>query len=114
MKVKITRDGKKNVVAMVWGKGTDGKSISVLDPATLQDAPPGIKLDQIQYTIEAGTTVFLGWADDGSILPVEGRGLLNYYQFDSLQPTTPGQALWVSARGNGAFHLVLDCTKMGS
>lgn len=112
MKTKITRDGKKNVVVMVWGTG-DGAQ-QVLSPSTLQDSPPGLKLDQIQFTIESGTKVFLSWSADGLILPLEGRGLLNYYQFDSIQPSTPNQGLEIQVVGEGAYHLVFDCTKMGS
>lgn len=112
MKTKITRDGKKNVVVMAWGRGESHHP--VLRPEELQDAPPGLKLDQIQFAIESGTKVFLFWSDDELILPLEGRGLLNYYQFDSIQPSTPNQSLWVRVEGEGAFHLTLDCTKMGS
>ena len=114
MQAKLTRDGKKNVVLMVWGEVEDGVGpTEVLHPDHIQDGATGFKLDQILYTIESGVRVRLGWSEDGLILPVEGRGLLNYYAFDSIPPSSPGQGLWVSATGTGAFHLVLDCTKMG-
>ena len=114
MQAKLTRDGKKNVVLMVWGE-VDGEieSTEVLHPDKIQDEAKGFKLDQVLYSIESGVKVRLGWSEDGLILPVEGRGLLNYYAFDSIPPSSPGQGLWVSATGKGAFHLVLDCTKMG-
>lgn len=113
MQVQLTRDGKKNVVLMVWGQAEDStEPFVVVRPSDVQDSPAALKLDQIQFAVEKDARVQIGFADDGLILPVEGRGLLNYYQFDSIQPSTPGQALWVSATGTGAFHLVLDCTKM--
>ena len=114
MQVKLTRDGKKNVVLMVWGEVDEElQQTEVLHPDGIKDGATGLKLDQIVYTIESGVKVRLGWSEDGLILPVEGRGLLNYYAFDSIPPSSPGQGLWVSATGKGAFHLVLDCTKMG-
>ena len=113
MESRVTRDGKKNVVVMAWGEG-NLECTEVIRPSDLGDAPPGVKLDQIQFTVESGTKVYVGWSGDGRFLSVEGRGLLNYYQFDSLQPSTPGQNLWISVVGEGAFHLVLDCTKMGA
>ena len=113
VKTKITRDGKKNTVVMVWGEVDGEETLTVLDPSTSPDRPQGFKLDQIQYSCEAGVKVRIGWSGDGLVVPVEARGLLNYYQFDSLQPSEKGESLWVNVKGNGAFHLVLDCTKMG-
>lgn len=111
MKARITRDGHKNVVMMVYGVGDAEET--VLRVADVQNNATGLKLDQIQFSVEGGTRIMLGWEQDGLILPLEGRGLLNYYQFDSLQPTSPGQGLVVNVTGGGAYHLVLDLTKMG-
>lgn len=115
MQFKITRDGGKNAVVMVWGEITEESSIPtiVVSPGDLGGNPPAIKLDQVQHTVESGLKVRLGWSADGLILPIEGRGLLNYYQFDSLGASTPGQSIWISSKGIGAFHLVLDLTKIG-
>lgn len=113
MKTKITRDGKKNVVVMVWGE-VDGKdACTALHIDHVQDDLTGFKLDRIVYAIEGGVKARLAWSDDGLIMPLEGRGILNYYDFDSIQPSTQGQSLGVDVTGSGAFHLVLDCTKMG-
>lgn len=113
MKTKITRDGKKNVVVMVFGEVDGSDEATALHIDHVQDDLTGFKLDRIVYSIEGGVKVRLAWSDDGLIMPLEGRGLLNYYDFDSIQPSTQGQALKVKATGTGAFHLVLDCTKMG-
>ena len=113
MKTKITRDGKKNVVVMVWGEVDEMDEAMALHIDHVQDDLTGFKLDRIVYAIEGGAKVRLAWSEDGVIMPLEGRGILNYYDFDSIQPSTQGQALMVNATGSGAFHLVLDCTKMG-
>jgi hypothetical protein len=115
MQFKITRDGGKNAVVMVWGEiaeESDTRTI-IVSPSDLGSNPPAMKLDQVQHTVESGLKIRLGWSADGLILPVEGRGLLNYYQFDSLNASTSGQSLWISSKGTGAFHLVLDLTKIG-
>lgn len=112
MNLKIARDGMKNVVVIACGEVEDSmEQTTVVDPFKLNHECKQIKLDQIQYSIEGGVKVRIGWSEDGMFLPLEGRGLLNYYAFDSLQPSTAGQSLWVSATGSGAFHLVFDMTK---
>ena len=112
MDIKVTRDGLKNVVVMVHGEVEDTLDQTVvIDPAALQHECKQVKLDQILYSVEGGLKVRIGWSEDGLLLPLEGRGLLNYYAFDSLQASSLGQKLWVSATGSGAFHLVFDMTK---
>jgi hypothetical protein len=112
MEIRVARDGMKNVVVMAWGEIEEGlEQTIVVDPSTLNHGCTQVKLDQIQYSIEAGVKVRVGWSEDGMVLPLEGRGLLNYYQFDSLQPSSSNQKLWISATGAGAFHLVFDMTK---
>ena len=112
MKMRVARDGMKNVVVIASGEVEDSLDPTVvIDPSTLNHGCTQVKLDQVQYSIEGGVKVRVGWSEDGMFLPLEGRGLLNYYQFDSLQPSSPGQKLWVSATGSGAFHLVFDMTK---
>lgn len=112
MEIRVARDGMKNVVVMTWGEVEEKlEQTMVIDPTSLNHQCTQIKLDQVQYSIEAGVKVRVGWSEDGLVLPLEGRGLLNYYQFDSLPPSTPGQKLWISATGSGAFHLVFDMTK---
>jgi hypothetical protein len=110
--IKIARDGMKNVVVIVHGEaeGTLEQTV-VVDPELLQHECRQIKLDQILYSIEGGLKIRVGWSEDGLFLPLEGRGLLNYYPFDSLQASSLGQKLWISATGSGAFHLVFDMTK---
>jgi len=112
VEIKVTRDGMKNVVVMVHGEVEDRLDQTVVvDPALLNNLCTQIKLDQILYSVEGGLRVRVGWSEDGVILPLEGRGLLNYYPFDSLQASSLGQRLWISATGSGAFHLVFDMTK---
>ena len=112
MERKITRDGAKNVVVMAWGQESDAEApLHLISPADVKAKQ--IKLDQIQFACERDVTLWLSWEDDGVILPIEGRGLLNYYQFDSLQPSHPAQALKLTAKGEGHFHLGLDFTKQG-
>lgn len=112
MDIKIARDGMKNVVVIVHGEAEgDLEQTVVVDPAALQHECRQIKLDQILYSVEGGLKVRVGWSEDGLFLPLEGRGLLNYYPFDSLQASSLGQKLWISATGSGAFHLVFDMTK---
>jgi hypothetical protein len=112
MEIRVARDGMKNVVVMANGEIEESLDRTiVIDPSTLNHGCTQVKLDQVQYAIEAGVKIRVGWSEDGMVLPLEGRGLLNYYQFDSLQPSSPGQKLWISAVGSGAFHLVFDMTK---
>lgn len=111
MKIKLARDGAKNLILLVYGMNDDKKKQTVFNPAQINI--PGFKLDQILYSIEKDTTLRFGWEKDGVFLPLEGRGLLNYYQFDSLQPDTIGQSLWIQVNGVGAYHLALDLTKLG-
>lgn len=112
MDIKIARDGMKNVVVIVHGEAEgDLEQTVVVDPAALQHECRQIKLDQILYSVEGGLKFRVGWSEDGLLLPLEGRGLLNYYPFDSLQASSLGQKLWISATGSGAFHLVFDMTK---
>lgn len=112
MDIKIARDGMKNVVVIVHGEAEGNlEQTLVVDPAALQHECRQIKLDQILYSVEGGLKVRVGWSEDGLFLPLEGRGLLNYYPFDSLQASSLGQKLWISATGSGAFHLVFDMTK---
>ena len=112
MEIKVIRDGMKNVVVVTHGEVEDALDQTVVvDPSSLQHDCRQIKLDQVQYSVESGLKIRIGWSEDGLFLPLEGRGLLNYYQFDSLQPSSTGQKLWVSAAGSGAFHLVFDMTK---
>lgn len=111
MHSKVTRDGSKNVICVVNGEG-ESEEVVVLAPFSLQGSPSEIKLDKIVYAIEGGTKVRIGWSEDGMLIPLEGRGVLDYYSFESLQPSTRGQSIWVSVTGDGAYHLVLDCSKM--
>jgi len=110
--IKIARDGMKNVVVIAHGEveGSLEQTV-VVDPSALQHECRQIKLDQILYSVEGGLKIRVGWSEDGLLLPLEGRGLLNYYPFDSLQASSLGQKLWISATGFGAFHLVFDMTK---
>ena len=112
MDIKIARDGMKNVVVIVHGEAEGAlEQTVVVDPSALQHVCRQIKLDQILYSVEGGLKIRVGWSEDGLLLPLEGRGLLNYYPFDSLQASSLGQKLWISATGSGAFHLVFDMTK---
>jgi len=110
--IKIARDGMKNVVVIAHGEVKDALDETVvIDPAELQHECKQVKLDQVLYSVEGGLKIRIGWSEDGMFLPLEGRGLLNYYAFDSLQASGLGQKLWISAAGTGAFHLVFDMTK---
>lgn len=112
MDIRVARDGMKNVVVIVHGEvERELLETVVVNPALLNHGCTQLKLDQVQHSVEGGVKVRIGWSEDGMFLPLEGRGLLNYYQFDSLQPSSPGQKLWISATGTGAFHLVFDLTK---
>ena len=110
---QITRDGSKNVVVVVQGKVVDSQeAVEVLKVGDVTNNPVAYKLDQVVFAVEKDVKVQVGWSKDGAFLPVEGRGLLNYYSFDSLHANTPGQSLTISASGTGLFHIVLDCTKV--
>jgi hypothetical protein len=112
MDLRIARDGMKNVVVIAHGEVEKSlEQTVVVDPASLNHDCKQVKLDQVQFSIEGGVKVRVGWSEDGMFLPLEGRGMLNYYSFDSLQPTSMGQKLWITATGTGAFHLVFDMTK---
>lgn len=111
MKPKITRDGPKNVVVMINGTSeeTGGEKVTVVTPKEVKVRK--LKLDQIHYAIEKDLRVYIGWSEDGPLLPLDGRGVLNYDAFDSLQPSSNDQGLWIMTKGEGLFHLVFDMTK---
>jgi len=109
MHATLTRNGPKNVVVIVQG---DGEGEYTLHPKSLGGCT-SIKLDQIIYAIESGVKIRLAWTEDGVLLPLEGRGFLNYDSVESLQASSIGQGLTVQAQGSGVYHIVLDLTKQG-
>jgi len=66
MNIRVARDGMKNVVVMIYGEIEESlEQTVVIDPASLNHECSQIKLDQVQYSIEGGVKVRVGWSEDG-------------------------------------------------
>jgi len=109
--IELSRDGHKNVVYIVSGrKIPNGKPIQITDKsAMLPKEPEGLRLDSIEFAIESGTKIILGWHDDEYLLPLEGRGKLDFQWFDGIQ----GDDIHMTVTGEGVVFIVLDLSKIG-
>ncbi len=84
---KIVHDGHKNVVINVTGQAISAiaKPTAILELSKLQGPPKGMRIDSITFSLEDKLTCLLWWGEDKLILPLSGRGRLDFEADDGLQ-----------------------------
>jgi len=109
--VELSRDGHKNVVYIISGrKIKNNVDIQVTDKAAMRPKEPtGLRLDSVEFAVEAGTKIILSWHGDEYLLPLEGRGKLDFGWFDGIQ----GDDIHMTVTGDGVVFVVLDLSKIG-
>ena len=111
LNIELSRDGHKNVVYIVSGRkiNNDGPlqltNREDMHPIT----PRSLRLDAVEFSIEQGTKCILSWNDEAYLLPIEGRGKLDFGWFDGIQ----GDEIYLNVIGDGVVFIVLDLSKIG-
>lgn len=94
-------DGAKNSILQFSGEGTDGK-VPLFRLADLGGSPKVVKLQAILYSFEDKGGLII----DGEIIPLSGRGKLDFEQF---HPLPIKETLEVFA--SGSWFMMLDLEK---
>lgn len=117
---KIQHDGQKNAVLQVSGfldsDVTQARTILTLED--LQLNPKAIRIESIVYAFQDKMGCVLWWQGDENIypiLPLEGRGTLNFNDMQGLhspQSDVKGIAITTYGVDKGKYFLItLDLTK---
>jgi hypothetical protein len=118
-KTQISHDGHKNAVIMFKGildeQPHNAENVILFE--NLAHSPKRARIDSTTYSIEGKTSIYLWWvtADDKPefIMPMEGRGFLNFEGLQSLN--APEGAIGIRASFNQAegkaFMVMLDLVK---
>ena len=125
-KYNVISDGKKNSIILVTGILSKNKLEEeiTIPLKSLDETPDYIKIDLLTFAIQSGILCTLWWENDFDnefILPLEGRGFLNFTSFGGLQnPKSEGHTGCLVIKINkidqqqeGHFMLLLDLTKVG-
>ncbi len=119
----VVHDGERNAIVIVTGT-LDTSDLAVTDITTianLNPVPTLVRLDRLQYSVEDGISCLLWWhnTSDGLIMPVEGRGLLDFCWAGGYNnPQAAGytgniRLSTVGWSGVKHFTLILDLVKQG-
>ena len=121
---RLLHDGSSGVVYFVTGFiDSDSEAVAqITDLAKLKFNPPQLRLDTILHSVEEGLLIRLWWhgVEDTLILPLGGRGVLDFDRFGGLtNPFDDGASgnvrLSVSRTipKTRCFSLVLEFLKQG-
>jgi hypothetical protein len=111
---RIIHDGHKNVVVNVTGQAVldIAQPVPVLELSSLQGPPKGVKIDSITFACEDKMTCLLWWGKDRLILPLAGRGRLDFEGDDGLQGRDDIYlTIWHETKRPKNFLLILNITK---
>jgi len=118
---RLLRDST-DVLLQLWGGLEEGEELNeiVLEPSKLKEVS-SLRLTDVTYSIQSGLTVLLFWegeSDHTLMLPLEGRGRLDYSWCSGLRDPQDdgwtGNVLFKTvSTGQGAKHfsLVLEFAK---
>jgi hypothetical protein len=124
--IQILSDGQKNCAVKVTGIDfREYRWTKVIDVAQFKGGHSKLKIDHVEWAITAGIEVFLAWhAVEGErelILPLGGRGQINFSDYGGLSNLSEGKSghieLLVQPRGAvvpkilDAFVLFIDMQK---
>lgn len=101
--MKKLLDGKKNAVIVLSG-GAPGKFIDKITHESLEEKPKKLRVEAILYSLEKECTVRF----EDFIIPLSGRGKLDFEQFHSLPVDTDD----ILVDGEGAYFLMFDLEKI--
>lgn len=119
LKSTITMDGSKAAVVCVSGYVDKPIIERVVDFLTLKDCSRGVRIDSIVYSFVDKFRGYLHWEDkdDTFILPLEGRGRLEFESLQSLHSPkeSKGILMKIPDLGEGlypkALFVVMDMVK---
>jgi hypothetical protein len=119
---QILEDGERNATVKITGvlDTSNASATTIVDPASYSPVPTQFRIDQIDYAMSGALQVRLFWdaTTDVDILPIAGRGTMNFKSFGGLlnnagsgktgkiQLSTNG---WTS--GTEVFSIVLRLVK---
>ena len=125
-------DGPRNLVVKVTAilDTSDLANTQVVTPATSfkvnganGNAPPLARLAYIDYSISDGIEVTISWGNAGGpitpMMPLAGRGRMNFHDFEGLRNDAPGTdgSIWIATNGyttgKSVFTLVFEMVKEG-
>ena len=119
---QILEDGERNATVKITGvlDASNASVTTIVDPASYSPVPTQFRIDQIDYAMSGALQIRLFWdaTADVDILPIAGRGTMNFKSFGGLlnnagsgktgkiQLSTNG---WTS--GTEVFSIVLRLVK---
>lgn len=125
-------DGPRNLVMKMTGSldTSDLANTKFVDPSTSfvvssagGNTPPLVRVDYIDYSIADGLELTLSWGNAtgplGPMLPIAGRGRMNFTEFEGLRNNVGGSdgSIWVFSNGYSTgikiFSLILEMVKEG-
>jgi len=123
---QIIADGAKNCAVKITGlEVPQNKWYTIVDVTRFNGVHRRVKIDHAEWAITSGIEVFLAWAaDEGErelILPLGGRGQINFSDYGGLSNMSEGKSghieLMIQPRTLGqsklieAFTLFIDMQK---
>ena len=123
--VQTLQDGVKNCAVKVTGMDERAQEwVPVIELKRFGGPPKRIKIDHVEWAITAGIEVFLAWhAEEGErelILPLGGRGQINFSDYGGLSNLSEGktghielmvQSIQSPLKGIQGFTLFIDLQK---
>lgn len=125
-------DGPRNLVVKVTGildTSNLGNTVVVQPANTFKitgsngNNPPLVSLDYIDYSISDGIEVTVSWGNGAGpitpMMPLAGRGKMNFHDFGGLENDAAGTdgSIWISTTGytsgTSIFTLVFEMVKEG-
>lgn len=106
-----TGDGPKNTFLVVSGTVLDERDLTyfLIGLHELAGEPKSLRLDSAAYIIESGLKCIISYKNEPYIIPLEGKGKLELDSFGGLA----GHDLQLTVKGQGAFFIMLDISKLG-
>jgi len=85
---QILEDGERNAVVKITGvlDTSNVSATTIVDPASYSPVPTQFRIDQIDYSMSDALQIRLFWdaTADVDILPISGRGTMNFKNFGGL------------------------------
>lgn len=130
--IQTLLDGPRNLVVKVTGilDTSNLANTVVVQPANTfkvvgsnGNNPPLVNVDYVDYSISDGIEVTVSWGNGAGpltpMMPLAGRGRMNFNEFSGLQNDAAGTdgSIWISttgySTGTSVFTLIFEMQKSG-
>ena len=106
-----TVDGNKNTVLVITGTILEEEDLTyqIVDLSELAGTPKSLRLDTVAFIIEGDLKCIVSYINEPYKIPFAGRGKLELDPFGGIQ----GHDLQITFKGQGAFFIIIDISKLG-